>query len=210
MKVANFFLGRVALVVAAMTLSVCVEAESTPILSSADSRAGKSLTIESVETRQKASDVEKYIGTRIESSGGFLIRPKGKHLDVESDIKKLGGTGNIDESGRILFYLVEITPGEESFLVLDVIDVPNGMELGGLPPADDCYLNHNPQETIFVVGKPVDKPSKNGRKYINGKAIGTFINPVFRAWRVDFKDRKFVEIEVKNIHCEISMDIGAD
>ncbi|MDD5300547.1 MAG: hypothetical protein PHD65_08640 [Gallionella sp.] len=151
------------------------------------------------------NEAEKYIGTKIKAHSGFVVAPKGDFAYLEPDATKiLVGTGKTDKSDRFYFFLVENNQNEELGLVLDAIEISKGMELGGKPMTDDCYVKDHPQEYIFVIGKTVDKHSKDGRY------IGRFLDPVAKAWRVDFATKKLVEIPTKGIHCEIDMNIGAD
>lgn len=172
------------------------------------SKADRPLVLTHDAEMENVNEAEKYIGKKIKPiNWGFLVTPKGDFSYLAPGAKSLAGTAMRDEQGRLFFLLTESQSsesGEKWDFVHSAFEIPKGLALGGKPLEDDCYVKDRPQEFIFVIGKTIDRYSKNGRY------VGRFISPVIKAWRVDFTAKKLLDIPTKDIHCEIDINTGAD
>jgi len=85
---------------------------------------------------------------------------------------------------------------EQSSIVVDAKPIPHGQSFIGRPFEDECKSKALPNETIFVVGTWLN------RKAPDGGFAGGYANPITKAWRVNFKHKKFEEIPTTGIKCE--------
>jgi len=115
-------------------------------------------------------------------SSGWLTRPNGKKIEV---IWLESNTGNRDAKGDIIWR------------VEDSIEFPSDYKGTFETEPGGCISSAYPDATIIAKGKWHNrKPPK----------VGGFMRPIEKAWRVDFKTRKFVEISIKGVVCELNED----
>jgi hypothetical protein len=179
------------------------------------------LGVPTAGTSENANEAKKYIGKRIKADNNdeeYKNFTSIAFTDYESISLRTGGQearepeyliGMIheDHPNGSVFLLAEREDESEYvvwMVVRDAIVIPEGLVFGGMPLLDDCFVVDRPNQKIVVIGKPVGRYSKSDRK------VRRLIDPVVKAWRVDFSAKKLMEIRTEGIHCELDRDIGAD
>jgi len=115
-------------------------------------------------------------------TGSELIAQNGKKIEV---IWLTSNTGNRDAKGHIIWRIE------------DTIEFPSGYKGTFETEPGGCTSSAYPDARIIAKGKWHNrKPPK----------VGGFMRPIDKAWRVDFKTRKFVEIPTKGVVCELNED----
>ena len=151
-------------------------------------------------------DLNKLIGKRLDAAqsetlASFLMVPKDSKLRAIQTVK-FGGvvySPNLYEGKRKFLLMTEVFVNDESDevleTVLDVIEIPRGLELAGWEGEYDCIYEKHHQENVFAIGKWKAVVAKSG---LNQKV---YMSPIVKAWKVDFETKNFIEIPKHQVSC---------
>lgn len=115
-------------------------------------------------------------------TGSEIVAKNGNKIQV---IWLTSNTGNRDAKGHTIWRIE------------DTIEFPSDYKGTFETEPGGCISSTYPDATIIAKGKWHNrKPPK----------VGGFMRPIEKAWRVDFKTRKFVEISTKGVVCELNED----
>ena len=115
-------------------------------------------------------------------SSGWLTSSNGKKIEV---IWLESNTGRRDAKGDIIWR------------VEDSIEYPSDYKGTFETEPGGCTSSAYPEAMIIAKGKWHNRKSPK---------VGGFMRPIDKAWRVNFKTRKFIEISNKGVVCELNED----
>lgn len=167
-----------------------------------ESYIGRKIYIDSEEFRDMSSPAAGYQGNLIYDDDYLPWQPERPRRELGLEIFR-----NEKLAGSVVVLLTEIHLDQHGhpdwILVLDEKKFPKGVQfIGGYRDQDRCIAKEYPTDHVFVVGKWVNRKTKNG------DYAGGYAHPIKKAWRVDFTAKKLVEIPPHGIKCEDNTQPG--